>query len=254
VLPDRPQHARAGPVRLAPRPAPRRGHWGLGGLRPVRLGPDEPVILGERAPRVGAAAAAADATLAASRSDRGRDRLALQASLKLTERPRSNFFKPVPRDAAAATAQRLADLRALRDDQRAKEAEVAAKEAEHQHWWPTRRDGHAGAGSMDVALPLLYAAQLPAGTLLGQWQVGAKAECGGRCLGGGSLGQRQHKSIGLNTVPCCSPSHKFVGPDRSNHVQTGHQTHPNLVRTVRYESGLGGLRPPVQNAKNSNSV
>ncbi len=34
--------------------------------------------------------------------------------------------------ADAAVAQRLADLRALRDNQRAKEAEVAAKEAEHQ--------------------------------------------------------------------------------------------------------------------------
>jgi hypothetical protein len=35
-------------------------------------GPDEPVILGERSPRIGA-------TLAAGRADRERDRLALQA-------------------------------------------------------------------------------------------------------------------------------------------------------------------------------
>jgi hypothetical protein len=87
------------------------------------------------APRVGAAAAAADATPATSRAGRKRDRLALQASSKLTERPTFNlFFKPVPRDAAvaAAAARRLADLCALRDEQRAKEAELVAKEAAHQ--------------------------------------------------------------------------------------------------------------------------
>ena len=74
------------------------------------------------APLVGAAAAAADATLAAGSADRERDRLVLQASSKLAERPLSNFVKPQPQDAAAAAAQRLADLCALRDDQRAKEA------------------------------------------------------------------------------------------------------------------------------------
>ncbi len=37
-------------------------------------------------------------------------------------------------------------------------------------------------------------------------------------------------------------------------MQTSHQTRPNLVRNVRYESGLGGLRPPVRNAENSNSA
>ncbi len=74
----------------------------------------------------------------------------------------------MPLDAAAAAAKRLADLRALRDDQRAKAAEVAeAKVAEHQQVANAQGRAfhkHAGAGSVDVALlPLLHAAWLPAG-------------------------------------------------------------------------------------------
>jgi hypothetical protein len=48
--------------------------------------------------------------------------------------------------------------------------------------WPTRRPfiaSIAGAGAVDVALPLLHAARLPAGY-------------GPFCFGGGRLGQRLH--------------------------------------------------------------
>ncbi len=101
-----------------------------------------------------------DATLATGRTDRERDRLELQASSKLTERLFLNFVKPVPRDAAAAAAQRLADLCALRvvrcgREQQAKEAEAAAKEAEHQQVANAQGRAfckHAGAGSVEVAL------------------------------------------------------------------------------------------------------
>ena len=70
-----------------------------------------------------------NAMLAAGRADRKRDRL---ASSNEPRAPFQTLSSPLCRDAAAAAAQRLADLRALRDDQRAKEAEVAAQEAEHR--------------------------------------------------------------------------------------------------------------------------
>jgi hypothetical protein len=153
-----------------------------------------------------------NATLAAGRADRERDRLASPTSRD----PFQTFVKPVRRDAAAAAAQRLADLRALRDDQRAKEAEVAAQEAEHrQRPMPTDGLPHACGGRLSGCGPAsaVCCTLVVARMLLGRWQVGAKAECGGRCLGGGRLGaeaacgkaalgccrwgQRQHKSIGM---------------------------------------------------------
>jgi hypothetical protein len=62
VLSDRPQHARAGPIRLAPRLAPRGGHWGLGGLRPVREGYPSAQPLPQRTPRSPRAARTARGT------------------------------------------------------------------------------------------------------------------------------------------------------------------------------------------------
>ncbi len=65
---------------------------------------------------------------------------------------------------------------------------MAAKEAEHQQVADAQGRAfrkHAGAGSVDVALLWLWARRL-----LGWGQVGAKAECGRCCLGGGRLGQR----------------------------------------------------------------
>jgi hypothetical protein len=87
-------------------------------------------------------------------------------------------------------------------------------------------------------------------------------ECCGCCLGGGRwgrgymwcprvMGQRLHKSKG----PCCSPSLKFVRTARPfESCANKSSTHQNLLRNVRYESGFGGLRPPVRNAENSNST
>jgi hypothetical protein len=189
VLPDRPQHARAGPVRLAPRPAPRGGHW-PGGAPPSPRGP--PALTSRSSwARVRRRSRCRNATLAAGRADRERDRLASSNE----PRALSNFVKPVRRDAAAAAAQRLADLRALRDDQRAKEAEVAALEAEHRQR-PMRTDGlpHACGVFLSGCGPASAVCCTPvvARMLLERWQVGAKAECGGRCLGGGRLGQRLH--------------------------------------------------------------
>jgi hypothetical protein len=72
VLPDRPQHARAGPVRLAPRPAPRGSHWAWGGSASARAsGPDEPVILGERAARRRSRCRSGRRTPRAARTSRG---------------------------------------------------------------------------------------------------------------------------------------------------------------------------------------
>ncbi len=193
------------------------------GPRGAPPSPRVAVILGERMragypgrARVGAAAAATPRS----------PRAAGQAGELQQLSPLSNFVKPVRRDAAAA--QRLADLRALRDDQRAKEAEVAAQEAEHRQR-PMRTDGlpHA-CGGLSRCGPASAVCCTPvvARMLLGRWQVGAKAECGGRCLGGGRWGQRQHKSIGMllfdqdqaktqqssrcALAPCCSPSPQFV--------------------------------------------
>ncbi len=136
-----------------------------------------------------------DAAAAADATDRERDRLALQASSKLTECPLqtlsslSNFVKPVPRDAAAAAAQRLADLRASRAGT-AKEAEVAAKEAEYQQMANAQGRAfrkHAGTGSVDgPAVCSITARPLWPGYC---WAAGIKAECDGCCLGGGRLGQ-----------------------------------------------------------------
>jgi hypothetical protein len=74
-------HARASHCawRFAPRLGAAIGAWGL---RPVctglRPGKDEPVVLGERAPGVSAAAATSEAAFAAGRANRERARLALQ--------------------------------------------------------------------------------------------------------------------------------------------------------------------------------
>jgi hypothetical protein len=46
------------------------------------------------------------------------------------------------------------------------------------------------------------------------------------------------------------PRNLFVRPDCL--IIVFDQTHPNLVQNVRFESGLGGFRPPVRNAENSN--
>jgi hypothetical protein len=176
--------------RLAPRLGAAIGAWGASAQSARASGPDEPVILGERA------SAQPLPQRHARRGPRGlREGQAgeLQRAAAL-----SNFVKPVRRDAAAAAAQRLADLRALRDDQRAKEAEVAAQEAEHQHWWPTRRDGpsasmrgqaqwmwpclccmlHAGCGPDAAWAVAGWGKGRMRRTLLGRWQVGAEAACG----------------------------------------------------------------------------
>ncbi len=170
--PYRLQHACTRPLRFAPRPPTLGGHCGLGvSAQSARAsGPDEPVILGDCPPRVGAAAAAADV--------QGGSKL---RGSKLTEHPHSNFVKPVPRDAAAAAAQLLADLRALRDDQR--EGGRGGGQG-----GPTggQRAG-TGLGAVDMALPLLY-------MLHGCPPVVARILY---CFGGGRWGQRQHKSIGM---------------------------------------------------------
>jgi hypothetical protein len=71
------------------------------------------------------------AALAAGRADCERARQELLKSSKLREQSLFKFFKPVPRDeAAAAASARQAEQRALRDEQRAKEVEAAAKEKE----------------------------------------------------------------------------------------------------------------------------
>jgi hypothetical protein len=120
-----------------------------------------------------------NATLATGRTDRERDRL---ASSNEPRAPFQTLSSPLCRDAAAAAAQRLADLRALRDDQRAKEAEVAAQEAEHRQR-PTRTDGlpHACGARLSGCGPASAVCCTPL------WPG-----CGGRCLGGGRLGQRLH--------------------------------------------------------------
>ncbi len=85
--------------------------------------------------------------------------------------------------AAAAAAQRLADLRV---DQRAKEAVVPAKEAEHQQVANVQGRAfrkHAGAGSVDVALNEAEHQQ---------FANARPGSGGGCCLGGGWLGQRLH--------------------------------------------------------------
>ncbi len=181
-------------LHLAPRLGVAIGAWGASAQSARASGPDEPFILGVCAQHVGAAAAAADATLAAGRADHERDRLARAAPFKLRQ-------ARAPRRSCGCGSA-VGDLRALRDDQRVKDAEVAAKEA-HQVANAQGRAfcKHAGAGAVDVALPLLYAARLPAGcgpdtaravagwgrgrmqTLLGRWQVGADAECCGCCFG-----------------------------------------------------------------------
>jgi hypothetical protein len=70
--------AHAGPVRLAPRPAPRGGHWGWGGsAQSARAsGPDEPVIHSSSRASARRRSRCRNATLAAGRADRERDRLA----------------------------------------------------------------------------------------------------------------------------------------------------------------------------------
>jgi hypothetical protein len=192
---------------------------GLGGAPPSPRGP--PALTSRSAGRARVGAAAAATPPLARRGPRG-PREGQAGELQRATSPLSNFVKPVRRDAAAAAAQRLADLRAQRDDQRAKEAEVAAHEAEHRPR-PMRADGlphacggrlsgcgpaccmlHAGCGpdaawavaswgkgrggglSVDRLPPLTHVL----GRLL--FYSGAKAECGGRCLGCGSLGQRLH--------------------------------------------------------------
>jgi hypothetical protein len=63
----------------------------------------------------------------------------------------------------------------------------------------------------------------------------------------GWVGQRLHKS------KC--PSLQFVRTARPfESCANKSLTHKNLVRNVRYESGFGGLRPPVRNAENTNST
>ncbi len=128
----RPQHARAALEPLERRLPPRGGHWGLGSHRPVRRGLSQSSA-GERTPGPAAAAAAGDAALAAGRADRERARQELLKSSKLREQSLFKFFKPVPRDeAAAAASSRQAEQRAQRDEQRAKEVEAAAKEQEQR--------------------------------------------------------------------------------------------------------------------------
>jgi hypothetical protein len=93
---------------LRPRLGAAIGAWGASAQSARASGQDEPVILGERAPGVAAAAAVSEAAFAAGRADRERARLALQASSKLEEASLLNFFKVVPRaEAVAAAAGRL---------------------------------------------------------------------------------------------------------------------------------------------------
>jgi hypothetical protein len=129
--------------RRAPRLGAAIGAWWASAQSARASGPDEPVNLGKQAPRVGAAATAADATLAAGRANCERDRLALQASSKLTESSTFKLLvKPVPRDAAAAAAQRLADLHGLRDNQQAKGAEYGWQVPRRStNRWLMHRDG-----------------------------------------------------------------------------------------------------------------
>ncbi len=103
------------------------------------------------------------------------------------------------------------------DDQRAKEAEVAAQEAGTDNGQCARTAFRMHA---DVALPLLYAARrLWPGCCLGGGRLGQRPNAAD---GGGRWGQRQHKSLGMPLfdqdqartqqssrcalAPCCSPS------------------------------------------------
>jgi hypothetical protein len=161
------------------------------------------------------------------------------------ERPLSNFVKPVPRDAAAAAAQRLAICAHCETISGSRMRRWRPRRPTR---WPTRRDGPSASmrGQAQWMWPCLCCMlhgcpPVVARILLGQWQVGAEAECR-RCLGGGRLeqmlnaadaalggckcGQRQHKSIDMPLfdqdqpitqqssrcplAPCCSPSHKCV--------------------------------------------
>jgi hypothetical protein len=174
--------------RLAPRLGAAIGAWGGSAQSARASGPDEPVILGKRA------SAQPLPQCHARRGPRG-PREGQAGELQGAASPLSNFVKPVRRDAAATAAQRLADLRALRDDQRAKEAEVADQEAEHRQR-PMRTDGlrmrgqaqwmwpclccmlHAGCGPDAVWAVAGWGKGRMRRTLLGRWQVGAEAACG----------------------------------------------------------------------------
>jgi hypothetical protein len=72
----------------------------LGGLRQDPLGQDDPVILGERAPGVAAAAAASEVAFAAGRADRERARLRCRLQAHIL-----NFFKPRAEAVAAAAGR-----------------------------------------------------------------------------------------------------------------------------------------------------
>jgi hypothetical protein len=161
---------------------------GPGGAPPSPRGP--PVLTSRSRCR--------NATLAAGRADRGRDRLAS------SNEPRAPF-----QTLSSPSAERLADLRALRDDQRAKEAEVAAQEAEHRQR-PMRTDGlphacrarlwpclccmlHAGCGPDAAWAVAGWGKGRMRRTLLGQWQVGAEAACGFRRLQVGAEAAQKHR-------------------------------------------------------------
>jgi hypothetical protein len=178
-------------------------------------------------------ASAEAASEAAGRADRAGERQAARS--KLTERPLSNFVKPVPR-------LRLNGWR-IWNDQRAD---------------PAGRSGGAGQGG-----------RAPSG---GQRAGSMQGACGGRLSGPASSAARLPPGVArLNTADAawavagwvgprlhkskCSPSLKFVRTARPfESCAKKSPTHKNLVRNVRYESGFGGLRPPVRSAEKSNST
>jgi hypothetical protein len=177
---------------LAPRLGVRIGPWGASAQSARASGPDEPVILGECAPRVGAAAAAAGALLAAGHADRERGRLALQASSKLTEfkhrqarAPRCSCGCGSAAGGSALTAAVVFNSAVVFSRPRRRRGRPRSEAQPGGQRAGTGLLQACGAGAMDVALPLLYAARLSlnatvvARMLLGRWQVGAEADgCG----------------------------------------------------------------------------
>ncbi len=175
---------------MAPRPAPRGGHGAGGGsAQSARAsGPDEPVILGERA------SAQPLPQRHARRGPRGPREG--QAGEPTSREPPFKFRQArAPRCSCGCGSAVGGSARTARRS--------AGQEAEHRQR-PMRTDGlpHAcgvrlsgcGPASAVCCTPVVGRMRR---TLLGWWQVGAEAACDGCCLGGGRLGQRQHNSLGM---------------------------------------------------------
>jgi hypothetical protein len=208
--------------RLAPRLGVAVGAWG------ASAHPAHPAHPARRGPLALMSRSSWASAVRAARGFRGGFSSERQAARsKLTERPLSKF---------AAAAQLLADVKRSAGRPSGPIRRCRSRRPS-TIWWPARRE-HAGAGSVAL-LPLLHGcppvvARLNAADAA--WAVT------------GWVGQRLHNSK-------CSPSLKFVRTARPfESCAKKSSTHQNLVRNVRYESGFGGLRPPVRNAENSNST